>query len=425
MNSYNKLLAGMGIALVCVLVLFNGAMLLFLNTDEGRPYLVDINRAHQAIQQGADPQNFDTQGYTYLEQVSYLPESASSAEKAAFFDDTARSVIKVYGENPVEGYLRFDYVESEDSALVGGWIITNCALIVLGLLCLGILLFVRTRLVKPFTQISELPYELAKGHLASGLKEEKNAYFGRFLWGLDMLRETLEERKRNELALAKENKTMVLSLSHDIKTPLSAIRLYAKALSQGLYTEAGKQSEIAGSITQKVDEIEGFVQDIIKTSEEDFLHIEVVNREFYLDELIADVDNYYREKLNLIKCEFCIDDFKNILLFGDIDRYTEVMENIIENAIKYGDGKWIHIGFPVEDGQQCVSLTNSGSTLPEEELSHIFESFWRGSNAEGKAGSGLGLSICRQLMTQMQGEIFASIDAEASTMTLTLVPKTA
>jgi len=84
-----------------------------------------------------------------------------------------------------------------------------------------------------------------------------------------------------------------------------------------------------------------------------------------------------------------------------------VLQNIIENAIKYGDGKRIEILFSEEDDCQLITVKNSGNTLPDTEIFHIFESFQRGTNADGKSGSGLGLYICRQLMRKMNGDIFA------------------
>ena len=73
------------------------------------------------------------------------------------------------------------------------------------------------------------------GNLSVPVKAEKSKFFGRFLWGMDMLREKLESDKIRELELEKEKKTLVLSLSHDIRTPLSAIDLYTKALATNLY----------------------------------------------------------------------------------------------------------------------------------------------------------------------------------------------
>lgn len=81
----------------------------------------------------------------------------------------------------------------------------------------------------------------------------------------------------------------------------------------------------------------------------------------------------------------------------------------MENAIKYGDGKEISISFSEEEGCILIAVKNSGCTLPDTDLPHIFESFWRGANAENLKGSGLGLYICRQLMHKMNGEVFAQI----------------
>ena len=72
-------------------------------------------------------------------------------------------------------------------------------------------------------------------------------------------------------------------------------------------------------------------------------------------------------------------------------------------------GKDIKISFSEEDGCTLITVENSGCTLSEHDLPHMFESFWRGTNAEKEKGSGLGLYICRQLMRKMNGEIFAKI----------------
>lgn len=249
------------------------------------------------------------------------------------------------------------------------------------------------------------------------LTEQKTRFFGRFVWGVNMLRENIEQQKERELSLQKEKKTMLLSLSHDIKTPLSAIKLYAKALSKGLYTEPGKQEEIAENINAKADEIEGFVSEIIRASSEDFLSFELHMGEFYLSELLGKIGAYYGEKLALIKTEFRMGNYSDCLLVGDKDRAVEVLQNLMENAIKYGNGEKIELAVSEEDNCTLISVRNSGCTLTENEVPHIFESFWRGANAEHKKGSGLGLYICRQLMRKMGGEVFAEVQGDEMTVT--------
>jgi signal transduction histidine kinase len=276
---------------------------------------------------------------------------------------------------------------------------------------------VRQKILAPFETLTDVPYELSKGNLTVPIQESKSRFFGRFVWGVDLLRENMEQQKQRELALQKDKKTLLLSLSHDIKTPLSAIKLYAKALSKGLYPDAERQVEIADSINDKADEIERYVTQIIRASNEDFLSLKVTMGEFYLSELVDKITVYYRDKLELVKTNFHVDSYGNCLLKGDSERCIEVLQNIVENAIKYGDGSRISLHFSEEDGCVLICVRNTGCTLPDTELPHIFDSFWRGSNAEKHSGSGLGLYICRQLMHKMGGEIFAQIKDDCMMVT--------
>ncbi|MDE6595597.1 MAG: HAMP domain-containing histidine kinase, partial [Oscillospiraceae bacterium] len=218
-----------------------------------------------------------------------------------------------------------------------------------------------------------------------------------------------EQQKKRELDLQKDKKMLLLSLSHDIKTPLSAIKLYSKALSKGLYESREKQLEIAENINAKADEIECYVSQIVTASREDFLSFDVNMEEFYLSELVTKIKEYYTEKLFLIGTEFSVYDYSDCLLNGDFDRSIEVLQNVMENAVKYGDGKSIALNFSEEEGCILITVRNSGCTLADTDLPNVFDSFWRGANAESIAGSGLGLYISRCLMRKMNGEIFAEI----------------
>jgi signal transduction histidine kinase len=425
-KSFNKLLIVVLIALALVLVVANLLLHFTQPTEDGKPYMVDINRAYAEIERTGDASATDASAYDNLKAITYLPKGATQAQHDEFFAGEQPSVIRAYDN----GYLRFDYTDNSAQDLRRTQLLVNGAIIVMAVVLLAVLMYLRIKLIKPFERLSDMPQELAKGHLTGGLKTHKSRYFGKFIWGLDLLREMLEARKASEIALSKENRSMVLALSHDIKTPLSAIRLYSKALSENLYDDEGKgegsedkRTEITHKIDEKAAEIEGLVCDIIQTSKEDFLHLEVNNEEFYLAALIDKTSGYYAEKLALIKCDFIVEPYRNRLLVGDIERYNEVLENIIENATKYGDGCEIRISFPIDEDHQVIRITNTGNTLPDGESVHIWTQFWRGSNAGTETGSGLGLYICRHLMTAMGGDIYA--EPQGSNMSVVIIPKEA
>ena len=398
MKSFRKLFA---VALVMLALIVVGANLLVLHSaeaPEGRPYRVEISRLTKQLEESGIA-GLDLTGMEYVTDVVCYEE-----DPLGFYTSEKDCLIRQIGGK----LYRFDYVTAETdhrSYLLP----MNLMLLAMSLLVLGILLYVKQKILSPFEKLTDVPLELSKGNLTVPIRENKSRFFGRFIWGVDLLRENMEQQKQRELNLQREKKTLLLSLSHDIKTPLSAIKLYAKALSKGLYPDTAKQREIAENINTKADEIEQYVSQIIRASNEDFLSLPVKGGEFYLSELVKRIEVYYRDKLDVVKTDFCVEAYSDCLLAGDPERGVEVLQNIMENAIKYGDGRCIRLAFSEEDGCALICVGNSGCTLPDGELPHIFDSFWRGSNSENRSGSGLGLYICRQLMHKMNGDIFARI----------------
>lgn len=393
MKAFNRIFLAVIAVIIAVFAAAN-VILLGDSLDSGRPYLVEVSRLVSEIE------NENIADVSECEFVTAVTEYSEN-----FYNSDSDYVIR-----EINGELyRFDYTTDSSTDKSEKILVVNVFLGVMSAAVIAVMLYVRFKILAPFEKLTDIPYELSKGNLTAPVKESKNKFFGRFVWGVDMLRENMEQQKDRELNLQREKKMLLLSLSHDIKTPLSAIKLYSKALSKGLYTDKEKQLEIAENINAKADEIEGYVSEIITASREDFLSLDVNMGEFYLSGLVTKIKVYYTEKLSLIKTDFTVGEYSNCLISGDLDRSVEVVQNIIENAIKYGDGKEISIDFSEEDGCILVTVKNSGCTLPDTDLPHIFDSFWRGTNAESQKGSGLGLYICRQLMHKMNGEVFAQI----------------
>ena len=393
MKAFKKIFFAVIVVIAALFVTANYILVNF-GRESGRPYKVEISRLVYDMKQGINPD---------ISSCNYVTDIVKCGDN--FYDTDSDYVI-----HNINGELyRFEYRFQGESEITRFIVTVNVFLGIMTVIILAVMLYLRRKILNPFEQLSNVPYELSKGNLTSPVKEIKNRFFGKFIWGVDMLRENMEQQKERELDLQRDKKMLLLSLSHDIKTPLSAIKLYSKALSKGLYADKEKQLEIAENINTKADEIEGYVSQIITASREDFLSFDVTMSEFYLSDLVTQISQYYTEKLSLIKTPFSVGEYENCLLNGDLDRSIEVIQNIIENAVKYGDGKNIDLSFSEEEGCILVTVRNSGCTLPDTDLPHIFDSFWRGINAENIKGSGLGLYICRQLMRKMNGEVFAQI----------------
>lgn len=398
MKAYNRFTAA--VMLVFVLIIAAANLVMRTKDIQGtRAHRVEIERLVRLIEEKGY-ESADLSGCVYVKNIVRC-----DGDDASFYTPESSYEIRETGGE----MYRFDYV-SAAGADGRKTVLINLLLVGAAAVTAAVIFYIRVKILRPFVRLRDIPYELAKGNPVIPLAESKNRYFGRFVWGVNMLRENTEMQKRREYDLQREKKTLLLSISHDIKTPLSTIKLYSSALSKGLYKDAAKQLEIARSINQKADEIEGYVAQIISASKEDFLGLDVNMGEFYLSELVGKISGYYSDKLALIKTDFEIGTYSDCLIKGDFDRGVEVLQNIIENAIKYGDGRLIKITFDEEEDCRLVTVRNGGCALGEDELPHIFDSFWRGANSRSCKGSGLGLYIGRKLMNKMDGEIFARIE---------------
>ena len=222
MKKYNVLIGTVILGYICLALLLFGYSGYGQN-QEDMGYKVEIHDAMRQLGQGMEAADLDLSETRYLRAVDFLPKENEGGMEA-FCDSRngLHSCIRpLVIEGNVKGYVRFDYVtEGNDRGII--WVVEGILLLAF-IFVLGMLLYIRIHILKPFHVLSEMPYELSKGHLSIDPEENKNRFFGRFLWGLAMLRDNLSDSKAKELKLLKEKKLLLLSISHDIKIPLSAI----------------------------------------------------------------------------------------------------------------------------------------------------------------------------------------------------------
>ncbi|MDO4274774.1 MAG: HAMP domain-containing sensor histidine kinase [Eubacteriales bacterium] len=417
MKKYNRVII-MSAAVYFLLAASCGFFLYFWTNHENNLYRVEINRIYHSLEGTFVQPSLDN--YEYVKKVRFLPNGSGESEVVDFFrqsGDMQTEIRPWYENGKFLGNLRFDYLRSDKNT---GYmfLVSETVLLLMETYILVLLFYLKRKLIKPFSRMSELPHELAKGHLNSEISEEKGKYFGDFMRAVGRLKDTLAVSKKRELQLVKEKKMMLLSLSHDIKTPLNTIKLYEKALTEELYgTEEEKQYALT-QIGKKVQEIEQYVERIMETSREDIIDIKVENSEFYLSDLMEKFLSVYKEKCRLRMVELKMGRYENCLLKGDLERSLEVLENIFENAFKYGDGGRIEISFYQEEYCRLIRIYNTGSIVTDNDINHIFESFFRGTNSTRSQGNGLGLYICREIMRKMGGEIYGEKCADGMAFVL-------
>ena len=265
-------------------------------------------------------------------------------------------------------------------------------------------------ILTPLKNASELPQKLALGQFKSIKIKTKNKYLKKLCWGLDMLQEKLKVEKEKNYQLEKDHKTMVAGLSHDIRTPLNTIKNYAIALEEKVYTKPEEIKRALKIIISRTDEIEKLSRKLIKSSEKDLEldSLDSENNELYLNEIHSRLINIISEKTERLPIKLKAEKpHDNLLLQADINLLDQLFNNIVDNAIKYGDLKKLNLNYRSEDYYQLIELKNTGPQIPAKELKHIFNSYYRGSNAQDDEGFGLGLYISKKIMTSLAGDIYA------------------
>lgn len=397
MKSFNRLITGVLIFLLAGILGVNIYWNHLQENEAERLYRVEIERVTEELREKVNPAGINYDAYQDIRSVTVCKGEAD-VNRVGKYPVCIRQINgTVY---------RIEYEEEDKTVRRQERILINGIFLLTGGLLLCVLVYIRKRIIKPFHVLEEVPVELSKGNLSVPLQEQKTKYFGKFIWGMNLLREKLEERRRRELKFHREQKMKLLSLTHDIKTPLSVIKLNAQALEKGLYQDAEKRQQAAGNIYQKTVEIDDYLATMNELSKDDFLELKVDVQEVYLSEVLETLRRYYKDKLSQLHIGFNMGEYQNFLVKADTERLLEVLQNIIENAIKYGSGKKIGISISKEEDCVLITVENTGEVLPAEELPHLFDSFYRGSNAGSQEGSGLGLYICRKLMHKMNGDVF-------------------
>jgi len=270
------------------------------------------------------------------------------------------------------------------------------------------LIFIYTNILKPFKRLSEYPERIAKMPDTDRLPETRNRRFGKFIWSMNMIRDVLiNERTRSE-RLEGQRRTLLASVAHGVKTPVTNIRLYAEAIKTGLYSENGSDNAaLAEKIDRNAEKIQSLVKELIETSATAQSSYTPEISSFYISELAKLISGEYSERMKISHIPFEVKCSSGHIMNSDLYGLVRIVSQLIENAVKYGNGEGIKVLIESDSDGVCISVRNKGELLPEEELLFIFDSFRRGSNSHDVEGSGIGLFTARTIASALGGSICA------------------
>ena len=244
-----------------------------------------------------------------------------------------------------------------------------------------------------------------------------------FISGLvAVLHDTTEQEKEE-----RERRLFVSNVSHELRTPLTSVKSYLEALDEGALSEPVAPDFIKVSLDE-TNRMMRMVTDLLHLSRIDnatsHLDVELINFTAFITFILNRFDKMRgsdeEKKYELVR-DYPI---TSVWIEIDTDKMTQVIDNILNNAIKYSpDGGKITVTMKTTDDQMILSISDQGLGIPKQDLPRIFDRFYRVDRARSRAqgGTGLGLAIAKEIIKQHNGFIWAkSIYGKGSTFTIVL-----
>lgn len=245
-----------------------------------------------------------------------------------------------------------------------------------------------------------------------------------FISGLIAVLHDATEQEKEE----RERRLFVSNVSHELRTPLTSVKSYLEALDDGALTESVAPSFIKVSLDE-TNRMMRMITDLLSLSRIDnqtsHLDVELTNFTAFMNYILDRFDQIQSQQ-STNKVYEIIRDYpdKSVWIEIDTDKMTQVIDNILNNAIKYSpDGGKVTVTMQTTDTQLILSISDQGLGIPKKDLPLIFDRFYRVDKARSRAqgGTGLGLAIAKEIVKQHKGFIWAnSKEGEGSTFTIVL-----
>ena len=261
--------------------------------------------------------------------------------------------------------------------------------------------YVYLNILRPFDKMKNYAAEIAKGNFDLPLNYERSDYFGAFTWAFDSMRKEITRSRMAEREAIENNKTVIATLSHDIKTPITSIRAYAESLEDNLDSSPERRSRYLEVLIRKCDEVTALTNDLFLHSLSDLNMLQMQPEEFmlvpFLKQSISEISAGHEDVV------FKEPDFSPVI-YADRKRINQIVENLINNSRKYAKTT-VAVLLTRSEDMVSIHFRDTGSGIPDEDMPFITNKFYRGKNTGDENGSGLGLYIVNYIAEQSGGSL--------------------
>ncbi len=255
--------------------------------------------------------------------------------------------------------------------------------------------------LRPFDKMKAFARKIATGDFGVPLDYQRSNYFGDFTWAFDSMRKEITKSRACEKEAIENNKTVIATLSHDIKTPIASIRAYAEGLEANMDNSSEKRQKYLAVIMKKCDEVSRLTNDLFLHSIFDLDKLKISAERLELCDFMTSAVSEISAKQADVRLSLPAG---KVFVLADRNRLMQVCENLINNARKYAKTE-IDIAVSVQEEFAHICFRDYGRGIPDEDMPFIFDKFYRGQNCGKEPGSGLGLYIVHYITEKSGGKV--------------------
>ena len=288
------------------------------------------------------------------------------------------------------------------------------ATVILVFTALSIGLWIYRSIATPLVKLKKATQNIKEGNLDFVLEVEGDDEFSELCRDFEEMRKRLKESAEEKVLLDKENKELISNISHDLKTPITAVKGYVEGIMDGVADTPEKMDRYVKTIYNKTNEMDHLINELTFYSKIDTNRIPYTFSKLNVEDYFSDCAEEVGLELETRGIELVYANYveSGVQVIADGEQIRRVIHNIISNAIKYMDKPKGIIQIRVKDVGDFiqVEIEDNGKGIAAKDLPSIFDRFYRTdvSRNSSKGGSGIGLSIVKKILEDHGGKVWAT-----------------
>ena len=372
--------------------------------QEKNAYLL-VRKGYTMIYVGTDMENADSV-------IAELPDyggAETTSENGIYLGGDAQSLVKQVDRKMIP--------ELEELMVD----IVVCIVFILILTACALTYWVYRSVMQPLQKMQLAAKNIKEGNLDFEIRPMADDEMGRLAQDLEDMRVRLRDNVEEKLRYDRESKELISNISHDLKTPVTAIKGYAEGIMDGVADTPEKMQKYVRTIYNKADEMNTLINELTFYSKIDTNRIPYNFNTLSVNDYFEDCAEDLSLELEAKNVEFGYFNYveKDVKVIADAEQIKRVIHNIVNNSLKYMDKPKPKINLRVKDVGDFVQieLEDNGKGIAAKDLPNIFDRFYRtdASRNSSKGGSGIGLSIVKKIIEEHGGKIWATSREETGT----------